>query len=72
MSDNMQVELPVEQMLILSQERNSVRLELPPLQLEGVPQPVNIHLDFDMAMVDEILEWLTKLRAQMSPAPRRN
>ena len=46
-----------------------VRLQLPPLPVEGLPTPINIHLDFDAGTVDEMLDRLTVLRAQMLPKP---
>ena len=56
--------------------RKYVRLQLPPLPVEGLPTPINIHLDFDAGTVDEMLDRLTILRAQMLPklpaAKKRN
>jgi hypothetical protein len=45
---------------------------VPDLPMEGVAEPLRIHLDFDAESVDERLERLTALRAQMLPAPTRN
>lgn len=71
MSD-MVTEMAPELMWTLSDDRDSVRLQLPPLQIEGTPEPLRIHLDFDAEMVDEILKHLTVLRSQMLPAPTLN
>jgi len=72
MSDAMLAELPAERMWTLSEDAETVRLQLPPLPIAGMPEPLRIHLDFDTAMVDEILQRLTVLRSQMLPAPVRN
>ena len=58
-----------EQVWSLLPGRKYVRLQLPPLPVEGLPTPVNIHLDFDAGTVDEMLDRLTVLRAQMLPKP---
>jgi hypothetical protein len=46
----------------------TVRFRLPPLPIEGLREPLNIHLDFDMETVVVILERLTVLYAQMMPS----
>ena len=51
---------------------NTVRLLLPPQSVAGLGEPLRIHLNFDAESVDEMLERLTVLRAQMLPAPTRN
>jgi hypothetical protein len=56
----------------LSDDRKNVRLQLPPLRLGGIPEPLRIELSFDAKKVDEILQRLTVLRAKMVPAPTRN
>jgi hypothetical protein len=71
MSD-MLADMPASRMWSLSGDREKVRLQLPPLRLTSLPEPLRVHLDLDAAMVDEILERLTVLRSQMLPAPRRN
>lgn len=68
----MSADMPPERMWTLSSDRAHVRLQVPPLLLDGFPEPLRIHLDFDTAMVDAILERLTVLRAQMLPEPTRN
>jgi hypothetical protein len=71
MSD-MLAEMPPERMLTLSDDRGTVRLQLPPMPIADLPEPLRIHLDFDAEMVDEILHRLTVLRSRMLPAPQRN
>jgi hypothetical protein len=44
-------------------------LILPALPIEGLPEPLRIHLDFDVEALDEILNRLAVLRAQMLPPP---
>jgi hypothetical protein len=46
----------------------TVRFRLPPLPIEGLPEPLNIHLDLDMETVEQVLERLTELHARMKPA----
>jgi hypothetical protein len=71
MSDGMPVELsPAEMFSLLDPE--TVRFQLPTLPVIGMEEPLRIHMDFDAAAVDEMLERLTLLRAQMLPAPQRN
>lgn len=71
MTDDMPVEQGPGEMFVLL-DRETVRLNLPPLPMAGMDEPLRIHLDFDAASVDEMLERLTMLRAQMLPAPARN
>jgi hypothetical protein len=70
MSDGMPVEGLAEMFTLL--DRETVRLKLPDLTVAGIPEPLQLHLDFDAASVDEMLERLTTLRTQMLPAPTRN
>lgn len=55
----------LDQLWTLSDDRQIVRFSMPPLPLEGLPEPLRITLDFDAEMVDEILQRLTALRALM-------
>jgi hypothetical protein len=59
----------IEEMFSLSDDRRSVRLTVPPFKLEGIAAPVRANLNFEAHMVDEILERLRVLRAQMAPLP---
>jgi hypothetical protein len=71
MSD-MLADMPAERMWTLSGDRETVRLQLPPLPIAGMPEPLRVHLDFDAEMVDEILQRLTVLRSQMLPSRLKN
>ena len=71
MQDMMAFEAEPEQMWTLSDDRELVRLALPALPLEGLPEPLRVHLDFSAEAIDEILERLTDLRSQMRPASHR-
>jgi hypothetical protein len=71
MSD-MEADMPAERMWTLSDDLETVRLQLPPLPIDGMPEPLRVHLDFDAVMVDDILHRLTVLRAQMLPSPLKN
>jgi hypothetical protein len=64
----MSIDAEQEQVWSLLPGRKYVRL-LPPLPVEGLPTPINIHLDFDAGTIDEILDRLTILRARMLPKP---
>lgn len=69
---NLEADMPAEKMWTLSEDRETVRLQVPPLVPDGRLEPLRIHLDFDADIVDEILQRLTVLRSQMLPAPQRN
>ena len=68
--------MPVSQtqteMWVLLADRQTVRFNIPPVPFWGLTRPVTLHLDLDAASVDEMLERLMELRAQMLPAPTRN
>jgi hypothetical protein len=53
----------------LSDDQRTVRLRLPPLQLASLKRPLELHFDFEADVVDQILQRLTELRAQMLPPP---
>jgi hypothetical protein len=60
--------MPVEadqMMWTLSLDHTTVRLTLPALPLEGMSEPLKVHLEFDAGAVDAILEGLILLRGQM-------
>jgi hypothetical protein len=68
----MPVDVEQEQLWTLADDRRTVRLNLPPLPLAGLAQPLNVHLDFDSKAIEEMIDRLTMLRAKMLPAsPRR-
>jgi hypothetical protein len=56
-----------EFMWTLSADRKAVRLALPPLSLDGIPEPVTIYMNCDAETVDAMLERLSILRSQMLP-----
>ena len=63
---------PQRRMWMLSDDCTSVRLQVPPLLLAGLLEPLRIHIDSGAEMVGEILQRLAVVRAQMLPAPQRN
>jgi len=65
--DMMPIVAAQEMMWTLSADRKTVRLALPPLSLDGIPEPVTIHMNFDAGTVDAMLERLTILRSRMLP-----
>jgi len=62
-----------ETMWKLTDDRQTVRLQLPPLSIASIPEPFTIRVDFDAVTVDAIIRRLTILREQMitpPPVPR--
>jgi hypothetical protein len=57
--------IEIEQMWTLNDDRQSVKLSLPPLPLRGLPEPLRLTTDFDADMVEEMLTRLTLLRQQI-------
>ena len=57
----------MEQMWTLLPDRKTVRLQLPGLPIAGIPEPLDVHMDFDVGTVEEMIDRLLKLRAQMLP-----
>jgi hypothetical protein len=57
-----------EEMWVLSLDRRSLRMELPPLPIDGLPESLRLSLEFDVGAVDQILQRLSELRAQMLPS----
>ena len=53
----------------LSADRRSVRMALPGLPIEGPPKPLTVKIDFDAGVIDQMIERLLVLRAQMLLAP---
>jgi hypothetical protein len=53
----------------LSTDRRTIRFALPPMTLAGMPEPINVSIDFDARTIEAILDRLTILRSQMLPAP---
>jgi hypothetical protein len=67
------VEIDVSTMWTLSPDRRSIWLTLPALPLERMAIPLTIALEVDASSVDEMIDRLTVLRAQMLPAlPQRS
>ena len=54
------------------QDRRTVRLSLPPLPLASHAEPLKVMLDFETKVVDEMIDRLIALRAQLLPPPVRN
>ena len=49
--------------------RRSAPMELPGLLVDGLPKPLRVKIDFDAGTVDQMIERLLVLRAQILPAP---
>ena len=56
----------------VSEDRRTARAHLPPLRLSGTQKPLIISFDLDAKAVDDLLQRLAEVRAQMLPAPRAN
>ena len=65
----MSMEHDQAQMWQLSTDRRNVRMELPGLAIEGMPEPIKVKINFDAGVVDQIIERLLVLRMQMLPKP---
>jgi hypothetical protein len=55
-----------EMVWTLSPDGKTVRLSLPPLTLDGLPELIKVSMDLDVATVDVILDRLVDLRSQMA------
>lgn len=72
--DTMRIEADQEQIWTLSADRKLARLSLPDLPVAGLTKPIKVRVDFDAGTVDQMIERLTILRAQMLPrlpAPKK-
>ncbi len=65
-NDPMLVELDASKLLVLH-DSETVRFNLPPLPLAGLPEPLRIHFDLDRSTVEDLLRRLTELYAHMAP-----
>jgi hypothetical protein len=63
--DMMPIETDPETMWSLTEDRQAVRLTVPPLPLVGLPEPLRVHLDFEAEAIDAMIERLVFLRRQM-------
>ena len=63
--DMMPVAAEPEAMLKLSADHRAVRLTLPPLPITGLPEPLNVHMEWDAETVDAMVARLAVLRKQM-------
>jgi hypothetical protein len=67
MRDDERISAEVDPAILLTLfDSNTVRLKLPPLPLEGMRGPLNIHLDFDAEMLGIIISRLKELQARMT------
>ena len=69
--DMLPVSVETARMWTISEDRLTVRLNLPPIMLEDLERPLGLVLDFEAGAVDEIIERLSVLRAGMLPPPAR-
>ena len=61
----MAANIEIAQMWTLNDDRQSVKLSLPPLPLHGLPEPLRLTIDFEAGMIDEMIRHLTDIRARM-------
>jgi hypothetical protein len=66
------LEVGQEQMWTLAGDCRSVHMTLPPFPIAGMPEPLRVHIEFNTRTIDEMLQRLSVLRAQMLPPLRRN
>ena len=69
-TDMMPIEADQGHMWQLSTDRRTVRMQFG-LPIQGTPEPLLVKIDFDAGTVDQMVERLLVLRAQMLPAPPR-
>lgn len=72
MTTNIDVSLVADQSmatLTLSQDRKTVRWSLMALPVDGLPEPLAVHIDLDARLVGELVEQLAAIRTQMLPIP---
>jgi len=60
------------EMWTLAGDCRSVHMTLPSFPVDGMPEPLIVHVEFDTGTIDEMLQRLSVLRAQMLPPLRRN
>lgn len=65
----MQIEHNPAQMWRLSDDRRTLRMALPGLVIDGLPEPIQVKMHFDAGTADQMIERLMVLRAQMLPRP---
>jgi hypothetical protein len=68
----MPIDWPQHRMWTVAEDRRSARLQLPPLAVAGLPEPLNVFMDFDAETIDEMLGRLTEARAHMLPPSERH
>jgi hypothetical protein len=66
-SDMMPIDHDKAQMWQLNADRRSMRMQFG-LPIQGTPEPLLVKIDFDAGMIDQMIERLLVLRAQMLPA----
>jgi hypothetical protein len=67
--DMMPIKASQATMWMLSEDRELVRLAVPPLRIAGMAESLAVFMDFDAQSVDAMIERLTILRSQILPAP---
>jgi hypothetical protein len=60
-----------ETMWSLSDNRQTVRLAVPPVRVRGLLEPIRVVMDFNAAEIDELLKRLIVLRARMPEEERQ-
>jgi hypothetical protein len=63
--DMMPIETDPETMWALTEDRQAVRLTVPPLPLVGLLEPLRIHLDFEAEAIDAMIKRLVFLGHQL-------
>ena len=60
------------QIWTLAGDCRSVHMTLPSFPVAGMPEPLTVHVEFDTHTIDDILQRLSVLRAQMLPPLKRH
>jgi len=56
----------------VSEDRQTARVHLPPIRLARLPKPLRLYIDMDAEAVDDLMQQLAEVRAQMLPPPDRH
>ena len=70
MSDDgtMAANIHIGDLWTLNEDRRSVKLSLPPIPFEGLPEQLRLTVDFEADMVEDMIQRLTEIRARKAAA----
>jgi len=69
----MAANIDIAEMWALNDNRQPVKLSLPPLPLHSLPEPLRLSVDFEAGMVEEMLDgWLCCFTPRAYVGPRED